>query len=429
MQQSTLSKSLTNAFIDYFSDIKPYHTKILEIIETYNFAEDVKVNFEESKRSSVEYANTPLCRETGFGIEFDDSCGFDAVECCNLFDCDGGYGLIFDNSDMLVDREIWEINHEESWVSVTGNQTRDTTFQIIDYPSSTQVRIEGDVAGFFNVHRLLRVIPYKSYSIVETFEDGVEVSGNRVADFALRPEVRITESSGNDGVYGVESSEFDPNSGNTRVWFAFEHAPDLLAGLSGKLYFRSPSKNNGLYLVDGATQSSGVTTVTIRGDKQFDHLEDDYNGSVQIRTGFVAPRKVWLYDTASDSSREVSIHSSEYDAVSDQTRIYFDQNLSDDITTEEYRIRIHGYEFGAGFDGASECQPNKPSHVNVAMVESLLIEVLTEEIDCFLIMEDESAIELETGDGLLVPEECPDPLPPPPSPSPTSTPIPLTPTQ
>ena len=91
-----------DSFIKYFGDIKPYHTKILEVVEQYVFREEINVAIEETYNLEVTLENDPLCKGVGFGLNFDNDCGFDALECCDLFECMGGFGLIFDNSDLLV---------------------------------------------------------------------------------------------------------------------------------------------------------------------------------------------------------------------------------------------------------------------------------------------------------------------------------------
>jgi hypothetical protein len=67
-----------DSFVKYFLDIKPYHTKILEVVERYEFAETIEVDIKEKFDLLHTFANNPLCKGVGYGLDFDDECGFSA---------------------------------------------------------------------------------------------------------------------------------------------------------------------------------------------------------------------------------------------------------------------------------------------------------------------------------------------------------------
>src|SRR5690625_1681741 len=125
-----------DSYIEYFKESKPYHTKILEIVETYEFEECICVHMEEDVLKHIGIENDPLCEETGFGLVFDDECGYDAIDCCSLFDCYGGYGFIFDNSDLVFEHAITLVGNDDdtsqdgAYLELEGNHTTDLRIPI-----------------------------------------------------------------------------------------------------------------------------------------------------------------------------------------------------------------------------------------------------------------------------------------------------------
>jgi hypothetical protein len=179
-----VSKPL-DALLKYFLDVKPYHTKLLEVIERYKFNEAISVGIEESHNFDIIKKNLALCGPVGFGLVWDEECGFDAVECCDLFECIGGYGLIFDNSDLLVDLPIQSIDQDKN-IIVSGNHLFDRTYQIKNISSSNTLILSGDYTSVFNIHKLFLVVPYYTFDIVNISENSFFLSGNKVSEIKNR---------------------------------------------------------------------------------------------------------------------------------------------------------------------------------------------------------------------------------------------------
>ena len=64
--------STIQSFVKYFNTIKPYHTKILEILEQYNFEDALNVIFRENLFNDYTFANQPLCSDVEVGTDFDE---------------------------------------------------------------------------------------------------------------------------------------------------------------------------------------------------------------------------------------------------------------------------------------------------------------------------------------------------------------------
>ena len=207
-----LINSPTDSFVDYFLDSKPYHTKLLEIIETYTFEESMIVSFDERVEKEIIIENDPLCKQTGFGLDFDDECGYDAIDCCDLFDCFAGYGYIFDNSDKLVELEILDYQVENtdhtillsndntglgSWVEVEGNRLTDTRLPIkrIDSPNTLIFNDNtGEVENLFNTHSIFLIVNVQLFEISGNHENQLYITGNHVDFFLTKNEIYVLNS-------------------------------------------------------------------------------------------------------------------------------------------------------------------------------------------------------------------------------------------
>ena len=64
------------SYIRYFNDMKPYHTKILEILEQYNFSDSMTVSVAEELLSDYTFANRELCDNIEVFEDFDDGFTF-----------------------------------------------------------------------------------------------------------------------------------------------------------------------------------------------------------------------------------------------------------------------------------------------------------------------------------------------------------------
>lgn len=228
-----LINSPTDSFVDYFLDSKPYHTKLLEIIETYTFEESMIVNFEERVNKEIIIENDPLCKQTGFGLDFDDECGYDAVDCCDLFDCFAGYGYIFDNSDKLVELEILDYQSENtdlttmlsndytglgSWVEVEGNRLTDIRLPIkrIDAPNSLVFDdANGDVENLFSLHSTFLIVNVQIFTISDNQNNKIFIQGNHVDFFLTKNEVYLLNTFIKNKVFYYYDVTYDTFSNST----------------------------------------------------------------------------------------------------------------------------------------------------------------------------------------------------------------------
>lgn len=362
-----------DSLINYIRDIKPYHTKFLEIVEKYNFSEEMYVHIEENLKTEICIAPEALCKPTGFGLVWDEECGFDPLNCCDLFECVGGYGLIFDNSDLLVSLPITGIDTSLGAITVSGDHRHDTKLSIKSIPSSNQVIIDGDQTTLFNTHRIFLVVPKKVYIITEVTTDTIIISGDHVSQFTSNPEFSITADRYNNGTYGVSSVVLD--SGNTVITVSGDNLTASVANL-GIVESNFNSKNQGAYQVGSVSYDGVETTVTLTGSEQFDFTdatEYGLHGSIQLRTGLLPPRRIYLNGNSADNDRDYKISNTSYDSALNETTFTLVGTLIDNSTTGT--VDLVGYMFGAGFDGYEECSVPKPQNVHTSFSEFLEIEV------------------------------------------------------
>lgn len=357
-----------DSFIKYFGDIKPYHTKILEIVEQYVFREEISVEFEETPSFEITMANDPLCKGVGFGLNFDDDCGFDALDCCDLFECMGGFGLIFDNSDHLVSLPFSNINADQQ-ISVPGSHLYDTFLNIKSVPDLSTIVVGGDQSAYFSSHELFWVVRKNSYNILTASGTTITVSGDHAAQLLAKINIEIQNAGTNDGFYGVLNATVA--GGITTITLNRE-----LPGTGlGNLLVESNSKNNGVYQIDSFTVIGGDTFLQLTPDTPA-HLIDsqvETHGAVQLRTGLIPNRKVWIEgNSVTANNGEWKIIQAWYDEPSASTVLVVDGTL---VPANSGTINIYGYETGAGFDGLNECSQPKPFNINAAISEFLTINI------------------------------------------------------
>lgn len=362
-----------DALIKYFLEVKPYHTKLLEVVEKYRFNEYITISVDENHTLDIIKKNRALCGPVGFGLIWDEECGFDAVECCDLFECIGGYGLIFDNSDLLVNETILNINDSADEIQVAGDHTFDRRIQIKNIPSSSKITLEGDHVSTFQTHKLFLVVPYFTLNIVDITENSFFISGNKVSEIQSKKDFRVSGSRYNDGVYATSIVRYNPSTNRTEIIVNDELNTTLI---SGYINVSSPNKNNGVYQVKTVTLVNGDTEIEIRNNNIFNHLNGTVHGSIQLRTGLIAPRRVWHFNPDINDVVEYRISGQSYDTVSDITTITLAESISTP-STGDGEIRLYGYRFGAGFDGFKECSTPKPYNVNLSVGEVLNITINT----------------------------------------------------
>jgi hypothetical protein len=87
------------AYIKYFRDVKPYHTKILETLRQFNFVDLLNVTMGEDTLHDYTIANRPLCDIVQLGTEFDE-------------------GFIFSDAQFIV-----STNTTTNSLTLSGDQT------------------------------------------------------------------------------------------------------------------------------------------------------------------------------------------------------------------------------------------------------------------------------------------------------------------
>lgn len=388
-----------DSFIKYFGDIKPYHTKILEIVEQYVFREEISVEFEETPSFEITLANDPLCKGVGFGLNFDDDCGFDALDCCDLFECIGGFGLIFDNSDLLVTLPVVNISsgtangppnvidcqavtepHDpttcsnvgtSSRITVSGSHLYDTYLNIKSIPNLGSIVVAGDQSAYFSNHEMFWVVRKNSYTMLTASGTTVTISGDHAAQFLAKINLEIQNAGANDGHYGVLNATFA--GGITTITLN----RTLPAATLGSILVDADNKNNGVYQIDGFSIVAGDTVLELTPETQArltDAQVGGVHGAIQLRTGFIPNRKVWIEGDSDTNNGEWKITQAWYDTAQQATVLVVDGTL-EDSSASETTINIYGYETGAGFDGLNECSEPKPFNINAAISERLTITI------------------------------------------------------
>lgn len=360
-----------DSFVKYFLDIKPYHTKILEIVEQYKFQDNLDITLGDSINFVETWANNPLCVGTGFGLDFDDDSGFDSESNCDLFECVGGFGLIFDNSDILVETPIVERDFTAGTLTVSGDHRYDKYFQIVGTSGSNTVRLLGNVVSQLAAHYLFLIVPKNKYQIMEITYNGFYVSGDVSQQFLNKNEFTVHQSNLNDNVYSVLNASY--NSTETRT-FIEVYQDDLDATAAGYILVASDSKNNSTYLRTDVSYDGTYTNITLHGDTPIPLISETEHGCVVLRTGFIAPRRIWV-----DSSSEWKIVQSDYDLDADETTLTLEGDLTP-LGLESFNVQLIGYMFGAGFDGFNECGPPSQHNLHIGFSELLQIEVISYDI-------------------------------------------------
>lgn len=372
MATSKSSKAI-DSFLEYFQDAKPYHTKLLEVVEQYNFFEEMTVCVCEYVEKEIGIQNTPLCAQTGFGIDYDDECGYDAIDCCDLFDCDGGYGFVFDNSDLLVEETITWLEADADMVAVEGNHISDTKIPVKQIINSTTALLEGDVTDLLSRHSTFLYVNVLQFEVVSNESNTIILAGNHT-DFINTKfgfQVEGTETQYN-GSYTLRDAVYDVNTDTTSVGFVF-FKPVPTNALSGlKIQFRNSNPNGGVYQLQSYS-FNGTDTVLEVTSNTFEHtiLDDTRLGSIQFRTGLRQPREIDIALPEDDYHR---ILYTEYDYNNNLTRIYLDGDVNS-YTIGVDTIKLFGYFFGPGFDGEQECTKPKEAHIYSLMEEELIIEI------------------------------------------------------
>jgi hypothetical protein len=361
-----------DSFRQYFLDVKPYHTKILEIVEKYNFQEDLPVRIEESLFFNIEYANNPLCKTVGYGYIWDGECGFDATDCCDIFDCLGGYGLVFDNSDLVVNIPVERVDASVDTIEVSGNVLYDTRLQIASIPTYTSIVVLGDATPDLILQSLFMVIPVRTLDVVSSTTGSITIGGNYATELAREKQFKLYNTGVSDGLYTVISAVYDSITVTTEITLA-ESQPIKENLTKGQVEFKIGSRNNGAYLIKDYSYDGSTTTINLHDDTPMaltNTTEGNNHGSIQLRTGMVEGRTIELTDTGTTSDGTYKILRADYSPSANLSTIHLAANLSENASTGY--IKMYGYINTGGFDGDGECSAPIHSHVKVGMSEKLV---------------------------------------------------------
>ena len=269
-----------------------------------------------------------------------------------MFDCAGGYGIVFDNSDLVVEEILADKNDEEGIFEVDGNHTVDERFQIVSVPDNETVIVEGNATGILTRHAVFLVVNVLQFDIVSNDSDSLVLSGNH-ADFLNRKEefwVAGTETAFN-GKYVIRSATHDADDDETTVEFIYfgTVGTNDIQGL--KLNVRNSEPNTGNYQVKGYSFDGTNTTITVQ-NSSFDFTNAElgtYNkGSIQFRTAFKYSREIDI-DISSGSAYHNTLHV-EYDSNTNRTKIHVDGDISGYTVGVDF-VRMFGYFFNSGYDG------------------------------------------------------------------------------
>lgn len=375
MATSNSSRAI-DSFLEYFQGAKPYHTKLLEVIEEYRFFEEMHVCACEYITKDITIINTPLCKQTGFGLDYDDNCGYDAIDCCDLFDCDGGYGYIFDNSDLLVEEPITYIDPTAVSLRVSGNKISDTRIQVKEILDSSTALLKGDVTPLLDKHSIFVYVNVLQFEILSNIGDTIILSGNQTDFVRTKDNFRIEGSETRyNGHYTIKSVNYNSIDDQTEIKFLFNSisVPDNVLAQSGaNLQFRNSNPNLGIYQVESFFLNGADTVVNVSGNS-FEHINipPEMLGSFQFRTGLHQFREVDIVYAEDDYH---TILYTEYNYPTNETVLYLDGDVSSYQVGSD-TVKLFGYFFGSGFDGEEECTKPKDTHVYSLMEENLLIEI------------------------------------------------------
>lgn len=391
-----LANSPLDAFVEYFLDAKPYHTKLLEIIETYRINESMIVKMKESVLKEITIINDPLCKLVGFGVNYDDNCGYDALSCCDLFDCvPAGYGFVFDNSDLLVSEQVEAVNTQDNFVTIRGNYTADKRIPITEIPSNDTVTVKGDKTAVFQKHKIFLVTDVQQFTVKNNTDNTISIEGDHYNFFKNRNKFHIigTDTPYNKTYYYYEL-EYDPITDMTNFSLSYpistETSSNLIEDSLQGLPISVKNSNNpntinysnpnlGIFQVTGVSYDSGndKTTITVNAPHtQFNVLSSELTqyqlGSIQIREGLKFPRFLSLNETGNSNQNDHKILFSIYDHSTNTTALH----LSGDISAYNetgLMVEFFGYFFDSGFDPNEECSTPKDTNIHTGLQERLQI--------------------------------------------------------
>ena len=354
-----------DAFKEYFLEVKPYHSKILEIVEKYNFHDDVVVNIDDSLNVEWDWANTPLCKPVGFGLEWDEECGFDPLECCQLGTCPPTVEN-FDKLTPVTSHEILEVDAEQGRIVLSGHLNYDTMFPIKRKLSNTNNKfsVSGDISAY--MQSTFAIVPYATLSYMSNTHHNIMISDNHAINISNQKTFRIQGSDTNDGIYHVKSSSYTQQTNTTTVKV---YEPLNIAPVTGNILVRSSGTNNGVYTLSDYTSNNSETIITVAGTRKLG--ADIHKSSILFKNGYISGRAIRISNNSSNNNGDYIILESNYDNSTNTTEIILTGNLTDNANggTVSLLIDLDKDRFLKDLS----CSPPKETNVSINFSEVLVI--------------------------------------------------------
>lgn len=353
-------------FVDYFTNIKPYHSKILEVVQKYNFYDDVVVNVDDIIFRQLSLANDPLCKGVGFGYDFDDCCGYDASECCTLGNCVDD-ASIYANLTNVYSFPIQSIYAAGGEVTIPGDHTFDKTFQIKKIFSATSVSVAGDITDYLGREQIFKIIPSNTIAFTINGINTITIAGDKTAQFIDNRVFAIYGTGYNDGDYNVVSATYNKTANTTQVAVVETMIPNK----PGTILLKASTRNNGYFSVVSFLFNGADTIITIDATHQGLVLEE-VSTSIVFKTGYLQNRIVQITASNSDNNGQWQISQSIYDPTTATTKIILKNSLRLDtgiMGTLDLMLRLNPTDYAV--DAA--CKPPLEANLSVNFSELLVI--------------------------------------------------------
>lgn len=378
---------VTNSAIKLFNTIKPYHTHVLDVVEEYRFEEQVTPSVVDTMTLTVKYVPRPDCDGEGWGTYYDNTfCGYDAVKCCEPFTCTGGFGVVWDSTNLFARHTILDVSLEQNTFRIQGRHNVDVRLPIVSYPAANVVRVSAppEMVSLFTgdgdttpLHPVFELSPYRDVAVrsVSVEHNRLELDSKTPADFnglmtvreisGIHRQVTITNVTTTSlGYVVVTIDNSQPITTNDATSVVLVHQPTLNAG-TYTLWNRvisAPGVVPVIYQPGTSTTVVVPGTIDIRVSEEFPSPVEFNKGALAFRTGLVYPRRITVDDS------EFIIVSSQYSATSDDTTITVSSPVGNQLGSN---LELRGYDGGQGYDGYPTCQ---------TLSDTLLAPLLTEQV-------------------------------------------------
>lgn len=367
MADTIVKKRPIDAFIEYFQDVKPYHAKILEVVEKYNFSDSIVVDIDEDFHAKINWSTDPLCRPVGFGVEWDDEiCGYDSTECCHLGNCTTSDDT-FANLSPTTDALINSISAAEGLITVAGNYSYDNTFQIKRVLGSNSISIAGDKTSFFTTQPIFFVVPFNTIPYLINSVNSLSLTGNYAQQFIAKRTFEIFGSKQNDKKYNVVSATYTQASNLTTVIVAEKMAINDM----GSILLASSSINNGLYTVSNAVFNGADTVITVNESvKKF--ASESVPTSILLKTGYLQNRVVEITNNIAVNNGQYIVVDSDYDYLNNRTNVWIRNALQGDTAALGdlvLQVHLNAVDYLAD----TKCNPPQEQNLSVNFSEKLVI--------------------------------------------------------